>query len=121
MTQQHLDPGTLVFDAEGKWVGIVSLHNTPGSALVVQKGRWFPKNLYLPVQAIDYVDDGGVSLRLSKDDLKNPCYARPLDEDDTAPTNVAAMDRDGEPYGSGSVHGHALRAHGSAEGGDSHD
>lgn len=96
MTQQHLDPGTLVFDAEGKWVGIVSLHNTPGSALVVQKGRWFPKNLYLPVQAIDYVDDGGVSLRLSKDDLKNPRYVQPLAEDEIVPAKAAAMGIDDE-------------------------
>lgn len=96
MTQQHLDPGTLVFDAEGKWVGIVSLHNTPGSSLVVQKGRWFPKNLYLPVQDIDRVDDGGVSLRLSKDDLKNPRYAQPPAEDDIARASVATLDRDDE-------------------------
>ena len=94
MTHQHLDPGTLVYDAEGKWVGIVSLRNTPGSSLVVQKGRWLPKTVYVPVQAIDRVDDGGVSLRLRKDDLKNPCYAQPLAKDDIGQVNVAAMDPD---------------------------
>lgn len=94
MTQQHLDPGTLVFDAEGKWVGIVSLHNTPGPSLVVQKGRWFPKNLYLPAQAIDRVDDAGVFLWLRKDDLKNQSYARAPVEDGSALANVTAMEMD---------------------------
>jgi hypothetical protein len=77
MTQQHVDPGTPVYDADGRWVGIVSLRNMPGPYLVVQKGRMFPKDIYLPVSVIAHVDDEGICLQLSRDDLKKQSYARP--------------------------------------------
>lgn len=77
MTNQYLDPGTAVYDAHGAWVGIVSLRNTPGALLVVQKGRWFPKDVYLPAHAIAYADGEEVRLRLSNSDLKDDGYAYP--------------------------------------------
>lgn len=66
---QQIDPGLSVYDAHGVWVGIVALANTPGPSLVVQKGRWLPKNVHLPARVIDRVDEEGVYLRLSKQDV----------------------------------------------------
>lgn len=83
MMRQQFDPGTAVYDAHGAWVGIVSLRNAPGAALVVQKGRWFPTDLYMPADAIDHADDEGVYLRLSRADLKGRSYAHPVVGGDT--------------------------------------
>ena len=77
MTHQSFDPGTLVYDAHGKWIGIVSPLNEPGSYLVVQKGRWFPKDLYLPLSSIAHADDEGLYLHLSKVDLTDRGYTLP--------------------------------------------
>ena len=69
--EQQVAPGTPVYDAGGAWVGIVSLANVPGPSLVVQKGRWFPKNIHLPAGAIRHADEDSVVLRLSGNDLKH--------------------------------------------------
>ena len=66
---QQIDSGLSVYDARGEWVGIVALTNTPGPSLVVQKGRWFPKNIQLPASTVDRVDDEGVYLRLLKKEV----------------------------------------------------
>lgn len=77
MTTQNMDAGTLVYDTHGAWVGIVSLRNAPGPYLAVQKGRLFPKDIYLPCDAIAHTDADGVHLRLPKDALKDRRYAAP--------------------------------------------
>ncbi len=75
MTNQQLDAGTPVYDADGRWIGIVSVHNVPGPHLTVEQGRWFPKEIYLPTDAIAQADSVGIALRLSRGDLKR--YSRP--------------------------------------------
>ncbi len=67
---QRLDPGTLVYDADGRWVGIVSPRNTPGPHLVVQRGRLLPRDVSVPASAIARADEDGVTLHLSKRALK---------------------------------------------------
>lgn len=83
MAHQQCDPGTIVYDVHGKWVGIVGLRNTPGATLAVQKGRWFPKDVYLPAAAIARADDEGVHLRLSRADLQDRGYEYAPEEEDT--------------------------------------
>ena len=77
MTDQQLDAGTPVYDADGRWVGLVSLRNTPGPHLTVQQGRLFPRDIYLPAGAIAQANDAGIALRLSRDELKQRRYSRP--------------------------------------------
>ena len=67
---QQVEAGAPVYDAGGRWIGIVSLRNVPGSRLVVQQGRLFPRDISLPASAIAQIDDTGISLRLSRGDLK---------------------------------------------------
>ncbi len=69
--EQQAAPGTPVYDADGAWVGIVSLANVPGPSLTVQKGRWFPKNIHLPASTIRHAGEDGVVLGLSRNDLKH--------------------------------------------------
>ncbi len=75
--KEQMDPGTAVYDADGVWVGIVSIRNALSEHVVVQKGRWLPKEIYLPPSEIARVDDAGVHLRLSKDALKRRYDGRP--------------------------------------------
>lgn len=91
MTHQSFDPGTLVYDAGGAWIGIVSPLNEPGPYLVVQKGRWLPKDLYLPASSVAHADDEGVYLRLSKAELADRGYARrpPPPEDERGLAGLA--------------------------------
>jgi len=90
---QQLDPGTAVYDAQGVWVGIVSLRNTPGASLVIQKGRWFPKDIRLPAHAIERADDEAVYLRLSAVELKSGRYSSPPAQEDAAPRTRGADDQ----------------------------
>ena len=87
MFYENADPGTPVYDAEGKWVGIVSLRHMPGSHLVVQMGRLFPKDIYVPAGAVAGVDGSSISLKLSRRELDTKTYARPPA---AAPANPAA-------------------------------
>lgn len=79
MTNQQADPGTAVYDADGNWIGIVSIRNVLSPHLVVQKGRWLPKEICLPESEIARVDDAGVYLHLSREKLKERRYAQPID------------------------------------------
>ncbi len=88
--EQHLNQqfieGEAVFDADGDKVGAVQEYNAQDGYLVVQKGWLFPKDLYIPVGAIQRNDAEGVYLSLHKDDLARHAY-------DEAPTDVAGRTR----------------------------
>ncbi len=81
MDQQFIE-GEAVFDVDGDKVGAVQEYNAREGYLVVQKGWLFPKDLYIPVDAIQRNDAEGVYLSLHKDDLAQHAY-------DEAPTDVA--------------------------------
>lgn len=69
--------GTTVYDAGGDKVGSVSEHNMQGAYLVVHKGWLFPKDVYVPLNAIGRADTDGVYLNMYKDDLKNQNWENP--------------------------------------------
>lgn len=69
--------GTTVYDAGGDKVGTVSEHNTQGGYLVLHKGWLFPKDVYVPLNAIGRADADGVYLNMYKDDLKNQNWDMP--------------------------------------------
>ena len=87
MNQQFIE-GEAVFDADGDKVGAVQEYNAQQGYLVVQKGWLFPKDLYIPVDAVQRNDAEGVYLSLRKDDLAQHAY-------DEAPSDVAG--RTGRP------------------------
>jgi uncharacterized protein (TIGR02271 family) len=74
---QPILEGTSVYDAGGDKVGTVSEHNAQGGYLVVHKGWLFPKDVYVPLNAISRTDADGVYLNMYKDDLKNQNWDTP--------------------------------------------
>jgi len=76
MNQQFIE-GEAVFDTDGDKVGQIHEYNAQEGYIVVQKGWLFPKDLYVPVNAIARNDAEGVYLNLHKDDLEQHAYDEP--------------------------------------------
>jgi len=76
MNQQFIE-GEAVFDVDGDKVGAVHEYNAQEGYLVIQKGWLFPKDLYIPVDAVQRNDAEGVYLSLHKDDLEQHAYDEP--------------------------------------------
>lgn len=74
--QMSFDPnqivdGTPIFDVDGDKVGTVSQYNPQDAYLVMQKGWFFPHDVYVPLNAVSRQDADGLYLRYQKDDLKD--------------------------------------------------
>lgn len=77
-TNLSITPGTDVFDVNGDKVGSVLQSNPQMDYLVVEKGILFKKDLYIPTSAIARTTADGISLNLSKDDLKDDRFTAPM-------------------------------------------
>lgn len=77
--QPQLIEGMPVYDMNGDKVGTISEHNPQPGCLVIHKGILFPKDLYIPLNAIQRSDADGVYLSLAKDDLSDDRYSNPPD------------------------------------------
>jgi len=67
--QQVLMPGATVYGADGQEVGSVA--NVNGSFFTVEKGFFFPKDYYIPVNAITESNENAVYLSVTKDEALN--------------------------------------------------
>jgi hypothetical protein len=77
LAMDRLGRGPKVYDAEGKEVGRVYQYDPAGGWMVVEKGTLFPKDLFIPVTAVAYLDADGVHLRVTKDVLKDAFVVQP--------------------------------------------
>jgi hypothetical protein len=67
-----------VYDTAGAKVGTLRAYNPQGGYLLVEKGLLFPKDLYIPLAAVQGTDaTGAVHLGLRKDDLQDVRYTIP--------------------------------------------
>jgi len=83
--------GESVFDVAGEKIGSVSEESVHGRYLVVQKGWLFPKDIYIPLNAVERNDAEGVYVSLHKDDLSSSQYENPpADIDGTAASTTAS-------------------------------
>ncbi len=83
--------GESVFDVAGEKIGSVSEESVHGRYLVVQKGWLFPKDIYIPLNAVARNDAEGVYVSLHKDDLSSSQYENPpADIDGTAASTTAS-------------------------------
>lgn len=87
---QQIMAGTPVYDVNGDKVGEVSAPGVSRNALVVQKGFFFPKDLYIPFSAISGRNSDGVYLNLAKSDINSQEWDKPP-TDVTSATSDAAM------------------------------
>jgi hypothetical protein len=78
---ERLDNGLKVYDANGEKVGRVYQY-VPGSDwIVVEKGVFYSKDLYIPVTAVAYLDNDGVHLQVTKDVLQEAFVVKPVNVD----------------------------------------
>lgn len=64
--QQAIVPGATVYDLNADKVGTVV--STDGAYVVVEKGFFFPKDYYIPVDVIADTDQSGIYLSITKND-----------------------------------------------------
>jgi hypothetical protein len=78
MQEQHLTVGAPVFDRAGKKVGTLHAFNAQDTYLAVRR-RWLfrTKDLYIALSNVSRSDAAGISLQVSKDDLKAAHYDFP--------------------------------------------
>src|SRR5260370_568635 len=74
---QRVGKGPKVYGWAGKGVGRVYQYDRAGGWMEVEKGMFSPKDLFIPVTAVDYLDNGGVHLRVTTDVLKNAFVVQP--------------------------------------------
>jgi uncharacterized protein (TIGR02271 family) len=74
----------------GDKVGTAIEQNEQGGYLVVEKGLLFIKDVYVPLSAISRVDNQGVYLNLTKEDLKRQNWETPPSTTARAPETSAA-------------------------------
>jgi hypothetical protein len=71
---------TIVYTSDGAKVGYVRNYDPRVSYLDVQKGWLFPRDIYVPLVAVEAVTGEGVILRLTQSDLEDDRFdERPLD------------------------------------------
>ncbi|MGE5334773.1 MAG: hypothetical protein ACM3N4_08755 [Nitrososphaerota archaeon] len=70
-------PGATVYDVNGDKVGTAQQYNPQADCLVVEKGMFFTKDIYIPASMIERSDANGIRVRLSKDELKDDRYTQP--------------------------------------------
>jgi uncharacterized protein (TIGR02271 family) len=84
--------GTPVYDASGDKVGDVSQHQAGQGYFVMTKGFFFPKDLYVPMSAIQRATTDGVFLNLSKDQINDQHWDQRPREDRTAARRTTARE-----------------------------
>jgi uncharacterized protein (TIGR02271 family) len=106
-TDQQFVPGAPIFDTAGEKVGSVSEHTVQGAYVVMHKGWLFPKDIYIPLSAVERADADGVYLRVYKDDISDqqtvtvpvrreevPVERIPVTDDSAADVTDAFVERD---------------------------
>ena len=74
---QQIMEGTPVYDVNGDKVGEVSDRGLQRQALIVHKGLIFPKDLYIPINAIRGRNADGVYLNVAKNDINSQNWSQP--------------------------------------------
>jgi hypothetical protein len=83
--------GTPVYDSDGDQVGHVSEPAVEGDHLVLRKGRFFPKHVYIPLSAVQSVDANAVYLNMTREELMHERYESP--QGPTQPASTTVVDR----------------------------
>ena len=71
VVRENIHAGTPVFDADSKKLGTVEAYDGSTGYMRVEKGALFPKDIFLPVTAVSFLDDRGIHLSETKDTVMN--------------------------------------------------
>lgn len=99
LADQTIMAGTPVYDAHGDKIGEVTDRGLQRNALIVHKGIFFPKELYIPVSAIRGRDADGVYLSIAKDDIGSRNWDTPPTDAGTLRSSPGAVDERGPVSG----------------------
>jgi hypothetical protein len=69
LVREKIKAGSKVLDAEGKKLGAVQMYDTESGYMRITKGELFPKDIFLPVTAVSYLDDAGIHLAETKESV----------------------------------------------------
>jgi hypothetical protein len=67
--KDRIEEGAVVFDDTDKELGTVEAYDPATGYMRLLKGTLAPKEVFLPVTAISYLDDEGIHLSVGKDDI----------------------------------------------------
>jgi hypothetical protein len=60
--RENIHEGTAVFDSDEKELGTVQAYDGSTGYMRIQKGLLFPKDIFLPVTTVSFLDDRGIHL-----------------------------------------------------------
>jgi uncharacterized protein (TIGR02271 family) len=76
----EIETGTSVYGSDGEKLGDVA--GVTENYFVVEKGFFFPTDVYVPMSAIRTVDEDGIQLTMTKDEAESSDWSAPPAEDD---------------------------------------
>ena len=65
--REMIHAGTTVFDVDDKKLGSVEAYDAKSGYMRIEKGSIAPKDVFLPVTSVAFLDDKGIHLSLSKE------------------------------------------------------
>jgi hypothetical protein len=92
---RQIAPDQAVYDIDGIKLGTVVQYDTQTGWMMVEKGVFVPKDLYIPFSAVTNIDPREIYLSLSKDTLQRD-YASP-------PPRTSVAERTVEPGGTQTI------------------
>ncbi len=89
----QIQTGTDVYGSDGEKIGDVA--GVSNTYFIIEKGFFFTTDIYVPMSAVSSLDEDGIRLSLTKDEIENGDYANEptgdsYDTDATAATGYAA-------------------------------
>ena len=89
----QIQTGTDVYGSDGEKIGDVA--GVSNNYFIIEKGFFFTTDIYVPMSAVSSLDEDGIRLSLTKDEIENGDYANEptgdsYDNDATAATGYAA-------------------------------
>jgi uncharacterized protein (TIGR02271 family) len=89
----QIQTGTDVYGSDGEKIGDVA--GVSNTYFIIEKGFFFTTDIYVPMSAVSSLDEDGIRLNLTKDEIENGDYANEpagdsYDTDATAATDLDA-------------------------------
>jgi hypothetical protein len=71
LLRDKIHVGTSVFDADGLKLGSIDAYDDASGYMRIQKGALIFKDVFLPVTSVAYLDDQGIHLSMTKEEIAN--------------------------------------------------